>query len=267
MKRFFVLFVLGMVLTFSFSRTGMSTEEYHPIVFDELLLGGSKSGDWIDVLAIEPQIKGGEVYRIYSMFDCIGRGIGGSVELSEPCGSETIHINAPVELTSEYIAIGGNWSALPRVPKVQSNYADVYRNIVSEVLAENQLPDAPVRIVKNYRIDLEGDGVEEVFLKAEYLPELGFYCKKGTYSFILYRRIIDGKVENRILAGNFYKEDTVEFGDECPCSHNISLFADLNGDGLIEVILGYSYYEGFGYHVYEFKGRQPKKVLENGMGL
>lgn len=266
MKKYLCLFfVLYLLILPNFTYAKKNSEDDHPIVCDGFLMGGSKSGKWIEPKELGLNIRGGEVYKLYSLFKYIGEGTGSQVTLSEPGEVELIDIKLSTIQKEPYIAISGDWNALPRIPKVQSNSIDVYKKIVAEVLKSNGLSNVPINIVKSYRIDLDGDGMEEVLLKAEYMPQLEPTCKKGTYSFILLRKIINGKVENILLEKGFYAKDTT-FEQGCPFSYDISFFSDLNGDGLMEVILGWKYYEGLGYNVYEIKNNQVKTVLSNGMG-
>ena len=114
-------------------------------------------------------------------------------------------------------------------------------------------------------MDLEGDGTDEVLIQAEHMPEETFIVmKKGTYSFILLRRLRQGMVESILLEWGFYKKDG-NFEDGCPDAYRLHALADLNGDGVMEILTGYRYYEGEGYTVHDPK--TLRAVLENGCGL
>ena len=42
--------------------------------------------------------------------------------------------------------------------------------------------------------------------------------------------------------------------------------ADLNGDGVLEIIAGTAFYEGYDYRVFEVKGGKVREVLSCGAG-
>ena len=42
--------------------------------------------------------------------------------------------------------------------------------------------------------------------------------------------------------------------------------ADLNGDGVLEIIAGTAFYEGYDYRVFEVKGGNVREVLSCGAG-
>lgn len=264
-KAFGLIFLICLIFTSSQGRADLPGEALHPIVCGSFLLGGSTSGRWLQPKEVAPGITGGESYRVYSPVQLLGYGTGGKVSLSEIGGMPLIEIKSAITSKENNLAVCGEWNALPRIPKLQSNENAVYINIIADILKQNGLSNAPLKIVQHYRIDLEGDGVEEVLIKAEHMPLLEPVSKKGTYSLILLRKIVQGKVENILIEKEFHLKDT-SLRQGGSSSYQIVFLADLNGDGLMEMIIGWRYYEGLGYRVYEIKNHQVKMVLESGMG-
>jgi hypothetical protein len=118
-----------------------------------------------------------------------------------------------------------------------------------------------------YRVDLEGDGKDEVILTAtKYSGESGASAKKGDYSFTLIRKIIAGKVKNIMLDGDFINKN-IDFG--APSTFWMSAVIDLNGDGKMELVQNASYYEGSGSAVYQLVNGAPVeiKILGAGCGV
>jgi hypothetical protein len=94
---------------------------------------------------------------------------------------------------------------------------------------------------------------------------LGATFKKNTYSIVVLRKITEAGVENIFLTKSIYLEDG-EWNDGCPSVNNIEAIADLDGDGEMEIILGYLYYEGSGYKIYDLVDNGLKLVLQSTYG-
>lgn len=245
----------------------ITKNKYHPIVFDGILIGGFNNSSWLKSSEILKYIRGGEVYKLYSKNEYIGDAVGskGTPPPKNEPGTERVDIDFTVNTKDLLLAFNGDWNGLPRVPVLQSNLSNTYKQIVFEFLKSKGLTNIQVNIRQNYRIDLEGDGTDEVLLTADNLNPVGVTMRKNTYSIIILRKIINGKVENIMLREEVYTKDG-EFSDGTPYLFNIENICDVNGDGIMEVLIGYEYYEGFGYELVEIKNNGFKNVLSNGMG-
>ena len=262
MKKLLLVLLFSIILIPSIFAEN-SYNNYHPIVIDGCLLGGSKNNTWINSSAMSQNIKGGEKYKLYSLDKYIGFGIGSQIKYSDPHKFEMVDITNVSKDTC--VSISGDWDALLRKPIVQSNNLEVYKNIIKDILKQNGLENVPICIQQNYRIDLDGDGKEEVLIKAEYIKKVAPTSDKGTYSLILLRKIINEKVENILLIKDIFIRNT-GFGEKMTTSNTIYSLVDVNGDGIIEIILSYKYYEGYLYNLYEIKNNQFKIVLSCGEG-
>ncbi len=256
-----------------------STRRIDPIVALDFLLGGySSDGEWVTAEDMTDYIRGGEKYSCYAFDKFVGTGTGSKIELLDPI--DTVSVTVACE--SEYLlAVGGEWDALPRVPVSQGTGSETYKKIVKDILAEEGLPDAEAVIKQNYRIDLEGDGIDEVLIWASNLDYeyIDIAAKKGQYSIILLRKIIDGEVQNIPVSYVIYTSDTIfDAGDvdEYDFEYNnysityvdkIRSIADVNGDGIMEVIVDSRYYEGEFVIVFELQGDKMVDVLSNGWGV
>ncbi len=262
MKKLWLVLLFGIILIPAIFAES-SFNDYHPIVIDGDLLGGTQNHFWLASSDISQNIKGGEKYKLYSFDKFLGVGIGSQTIHSEPFDFKMIDIKDIPKETR--IAISGNWDALPRVPKVQSNKLDVYKNIIKDILKQNGLENVPICIQQNYRIDLDGDGTKEVLIKAEYIKKIAPTCDKGTYSLILFRKIINGQVKNILFVKDIFTKD-IDDGQRMTTSNSIYSITDVNGDGILEIVLSYKYYEGYLFNLYEIKNNQFKIVLSGGQG-
>ena len=267
---------------------------YHPIVCGDLLIGGSKDGKWLTAQEVAPHINGSELYTLFTMDDVIGNAGGGTIppddenylgpyaefiedwELmlvpgnSFPEQSNTVY-GVP-DVDSFFTAVSADWDAMPRVAAKQALKNDTYEQIVKDVLAENGLVTDKVNILQHYRLDFEGDGVDEVVLYAESpTTDWRYGTENGSYSIMILRKIVNGKVQNIVLhidihtdVDAFYEENHYyplrTVSDVCG-------FYDLNGDGILELLTRPSYYEGFYYNVLEITATGSVFAVGNGWGV
>ena len=260
--------------------------DMHPIVYDGMLLGGSFGGGmWIGADSVAEYILGTELYTLYDDTGAYSNGFGGKVPLPvgyepytqfvevrefAPVGMNDIH-NVGLELPPGVLAISTNWDAMPRSAATQALKNDTYEQIVKDILAESGLKTNTVNILQHYRLDFEGDGVDEVVIYAE-SPAQGwrYEVSNGAYSLLIVRKIVSGGVKNFVLvkdvhldAETYYQENGY-FGLRTIAG--ICGFYDLNGDGKLELLIESSYYEGYGYLVYEINADGPALVLSNSIG-
>ena len=106
--------------------------------------------------------------------------------------------------------------------------------------------------------DLDGDGTNEVLINAtHYKQGLMSRGSFNDYSFVLLRKVVNGKVQEQVLAGDF---GSAAAGMNTPAQYKLSAIADLNGDGKMEVVIFAEYYEGSWIEVYEMNGNEAKLV-------
>jgi hypothetical protein len=231
------------------------------------LLGGIQNGKFVDAKTTFAQLKGKRSYGIYDTIQKIA-----TIEIevqapSEPC-EDFYPLNYSLD-DVEGIAIGTNpgWNLQPRAAKVIDLNNPAYIKAASDALRTKGIINKAPKIRDALRVDLEGDGQEEVLINVtSYGEGIQPRAKRGDYSFILLRKIVGGKVRNTIVTGDFVKKN-IMFG--APSKFEISSIADLNGDGKLEVIIYGAYYEGHWIETYEMKDSKLAdiKVLNVGCGV
>lgn len=253
------------------------TDGVHPLVdaARSEFFGGTVDGVWKDGETMRPLVVGGETYRLYTPNAFVGTATGGKVYYSEDTAAEfgalSVDITLPNALqgATQLYAICGEWNALPRQAKPQSVTQQVYRDAVHTVLAAHGLPGAIVRITKLLRVDLEGDGIDEVIIAAS-TPRKDFpspQARQNDYSLVLLRKVIDGTVVTIPLAEYYFTHDDKEIDPPIPYQYTLEAVLDVNGDGVMEVITGWNYYEGIGKTIHTVKGNRATAVLESGWGV
>ncbi len=258
----------GLRLLLLFAATSFAAN-FHPIVEAQTgyLLGGVGGGKWIKAETAQRLVKGGEKYLLYSLNERLGTTTGGKPESAEEPCPETLRVAMkPKPANKGVLAIAGDWNALPRVPKSQDVAQPEYVKAVREFLTAKGIRSPKVKITQILRIDLEGDGEDEVLISGtNYFSSAGIpsSASAGSYSFVILRRVIAGKVRTQLLAGDFY---TKAKNFNAPPQYAIAAVLDADGDGTMEIIVHGHYYEGGWISVFRCTPTKVEEVLEVGCG-
>jgi hypothetical protein len=88
----------------------------------------------------------------------------------------------------------------------------VYLDAVRDFLKTKGIEQPKVKIESTLRVDLEGDGEEEVLISAtNYFQKddrVPMRSPAGSYSMVLLRRVVAGKVEAQLVEGEFHRRLT-----------------------------------------------------------
>lgn len=245
----------------------------HPIVDAGAaeLFGGCVDGRWVTAEHLYQRIAGGERYRVYSPDRCLGTAVGGKgVYNEDEPGCPSVDIDLPAAAAAlvkraTLVAIRGDWNALPRVAKPQSTRQTAYVAAARDLLRAKGLRNPRVRLTRVLRVDLEGDGRDEVLIAAT-TPRPGYGApdaKAGDYSLVFARRLVKGRVVTVTLCGNVFPRDAAF---AAPQTFTLESVLDVNGDGILEVVTGWSYYEGAGKAIHTLAGAAARQVLTSGWG-
>lgn len=233
-----------------------------------VLLGGVDGGKWIKPEKVIPTLKD-QTEFVIAGFRGVEEGgvtVGKKGERSEVCDADYLELD--FDLKSETgVAIGSaaKWKPVPRIPQEISADSREYKTIVGDFLKTRGISKSPVKITRGFRVDLDGDGRDEVVLSATFYKKGIMESQSiGDYSFVLLRKIIGGKARNILVWGEFItkKEELPP-----PNTYEITGIADLNGDGRMEIVSDSAYYEGAAQTVFEIRADKAVAVLEVGCGL
>ncbi len=246
--------------------------ELHPIVEVQngYLFGATADGKWIKAEEAAKALRGETTYRIYGLTQSLGEAKGGKPKpAEEEVCSDLLTVSLSSQPEKGAIALAAPWNALP--PKVQILDAtqQVYVDAARDFLKTKGIDKPKVKIESILRVDLDGDGEEEVlisatnyFRKDESVP---MRSPAASYSMVLLRRVVAGKVETQLVEGEFHPkaypgkgtDDDASF--DAPNAYKVIAVLDLDGDGKMEIVVRSDYYEGGATTIYRCN---PKKVEE-----
>jgi hypothetical protein len=237
-------------------------DEVHPVLVDNCLIGGSINGKWMDAQAIAPRLKGGERYRLYTLrARSAGESTGGAPKALADYCSDTLEVELdPKPGEGTVLVVGGEWNAMPRAPQVLGNNEQVYKEATADILRRKRFRKPTINITRVLRVDLDGDGVEEVLVSAAHYEEglgsathsMAIHARAGDYSLVFLRKLIRGRVQNIVIDGEFYPSKADEGGP--PSQYIVAAVGDVDGDGTMEVVVRSDYYEGDASTIYSIKG-------------
>jgi hypothetical protein len=159
---------------------------------------------------------------------------------------------------------GGPAQPQPRRAKAVSNEQAVYRRAVAEVLrTKGRLVVAAPRLTQTLRVDLDGDGAEEVILVANGPDEPGGEgLPSNGYTAVLIRYVVPGGKVRTIPLGL----STSRIENRYDLSRGVLACVDIDGDGRLEVVTYATQYESEAVEVWTFDGKSARRVQETGWG-
>lgn len=254
-----------LLYTFAALLTGAPDPTSQPLVDTHVgcLLGGSAGGKWLQAADIAEKLSGGERYRVVTLSGQTEAATGQKPESAGAACAGTLDVElkpAPGE-DSRAIAVGGSWSPVPRAVQNISGSRQQYGKLLQA--ASNKLGVRTTPVVQQVlKADLDGDGKDEVIavIRNFSYDVPGKPVPSAAYSGVLVRRVMDEKVETL----------TAEF-DKAPRSggvseHTIGAIADLNGDGVMEIVISGRYRKGVFTAVYALEDGKLRKVLSCACG-
>jgi hypothetical protein len=239
--------------------------ELHPIVEVQAgyLFGASSDGKWIKADETAKALPDEITYRVYGLTEVFGEAKGGKAKAEgAPC-EETLAVSLSPKPEKGLIALAAPWNATPRKPQVLDITQQVYVDAVRDLLKTKKIEQPKVKIESILRIDLDGDGEEEALISAtNYFSKdksVPMRSPAGSYSMVLLRRVVAGKVQTQLVEGEFHPKAYVRKGDsfDAPNAYKVIAVLDLNGDGKMEIVVGSNYYEGEATTIYRC---DPKKI-------
>ena len=255
----------------------VSAADLHPIVEvnSGYLFGATADGKWIKTDEAAKTLSDETTYKVYGLTEPLGEAKGGKAEPEEvPC-KETLLVALSRKPKNGVLAIAAPWNALPRKPQVSDSTQQVYVDAVRDFLKTKEIKDPKVKIENILRVDLDGDGEEEVLMSATNYFSKDYHVPMrspaNSYSMVLLRRVVAGKVETQLVEGEFYPKAYPTPTDNdasfnAPNAYTVIGTFDLDGDGKLEIVVHSRYYEGEATTIYHCDPKKAEAVLSVGCG-
>ena len=249
--------------------------DIHPIVEVQsgYLFGAASNGKWMKAEEAAKALQGETTYQVYGLTQSLGEAKGSKPKPSEEdvC-SDVLTVSLSPKPEKGVIALAAPWNALPRKPRVSDTTQQVYSDAVRDFLKTKGIEQPKVKIENILRVDLDGDGEDEVLISAtnyfqndESVP---MRSPAGSYSMVLLRRVVAGKVETQLVEGEFHPKAYVRKEDsfDAPNAYKVIATLDLDGDGKMEVVVGSNYYEGEEITIYHCDPKKAESLLSVSCG-
>ncbi len=245
----------------------VAAQAIHPVVDVRggYLLGARVNGAWRDGQGVARQVRAGRRYRVFGPAAELGVATGTRAEsMDEPC-PETFGVELSPARGAGEIAVDAAWNVIPRrVTRLSRSAADGYRDAVREILARHGIRNAVPRVSGAVRVDLDGDGTEEVIVSAHRQTGNGsFTVGSGDYSVVFVRKLVGGTVRTLMLEEEYHPRARPE---TTPNDFTIVGAYDLDGDGASEVVTRSRYYEGGSTTVHRIRTLAAQKLVSAGCG-
>ena len=224
-----------------------------------LLLGGVNRETWLSPDVSVARFAGEVTYSLHTLTQESKYFFWGKApEFSPICKTYSVGTDATFD-ENGFVGVVDGWDVTKRVVTELSADGEFYRQVVVDWLRAEGVSDPQVDSIHVYRVDIEGDGTDEVFLSATHLDGSQHTTKAGDYSIILMRQVFGNETVTKLVMGDVYRSQELEL--TFPRTYGLVNFIDLNQDGRQEVVVDIQKWEGFGARVFQIDGDDVIQTL------
>jgi hypothetical protein len=247
------------------------------VVSRDGLLGWWDGTAWQDVDARSPEVpvEEGTTFTVVGIGRDASDATSGAPRLGcEPLDTYTVPLDPALEeawRVPGQIAVNATWDVVPRPVEELDPTSQTYRDAAAEIVADPPLSiaDVSVQLDQVVRVDLDGDGVDEVIVVGRHPDADPSHAPRaGWYAFVAVRSVVNGTVRTDLLNHTVFHADDDSYPNMV--TYELDAVADLNGDGRMEVVYGASAFEDASTYVVAWDGPtagSPQHVLSSGCGV
>lgn len=223
-----------------------------------VLLGGVQGDEWLDPDLAFARFAGAWEYDVYTFAKGSFQVHGNAPEFSPPGHGYFVETDVTIDEFG-MVGVAQGWHVLQGAVDEFSPGNQFYEQVVIDWLMAEGISDPQLNVLRVFRVDIEGDGVDEIFINAIHLDESQHTTKSGDYSIILMRRVVGNDAVTLPIVGDVYHSQELEI--TFPRTYSLGNFIDLNQDGVLEVVVDIQRWEGFGAIVYQIDGQEILQSL------
>jgi len=225
-----------------------------------ILLGGASKDRWMTPAESVGRFAGEVTYNLYDMSNQVPKYFlwGQVPQFTPTCGQYTVGTDAGLGEFG-FTAVIDGWMTSKRDVTELSDDGAFYQQAVFDWLKTQGVAAPQPGTLKVFRTDLEGDGVNEIFISATHLDGSQHITNPGDYSIVLMRKVVGNDAVTVPLMSDIYYDNNS--GMTFPHTNSLANFIDLNQDGIMEVVVDIQKWEGFGAMVFQINGQDVMQVL------
>ncbi len=247
----------------------LSAGDFTPILYRDhvsqynefQIIGGVQDGEWLPAGQVADQVEFEQAFDLYAN-GYAGVAItkdDGAPAFNPRCGEAYVGTDFSNDIPN-LIGVKQGWDVTYRPGEEVPVNTPVYYAAVADWLVSQGFTLPAVGISRILRVDLEGDGVEEVLISAAHFrDESGHMAEQGDYSIILMRKLVGDQVLTVPVVADLYTSPTAEL--TFPFTYSLASLLDLNRDGTLELIVDVSRWEGAGVILYQVDGTNVNEVI------
>ena len=251
-------------LTFT-PAAGFMKPDFSPILYGRkydastlfTVLGGVQGGVWLTPDQAVSNFAGAWEYDVYTFSGNNFQVLGDAPEMIR-VGPPGYFIGTDVNVDEiGMVAVAHGWPIKQGDVEELSSENETYRQVVLDWLKAQGLTAPELGTLHIFRVDLEGDGVDEVFISATRF-ESEYSAKPDDYSIILMRKVTGNNAVTLPIVADVYHQ--LEMETALPQAYLLTNFIDLNQDGILEVVVDVQRWEGDEALIYQVDGQNIVEV-------
>jgi hypothetical protein len=222
------------------------------------LLGGVQGGTWLTVDQAASNFGGGAEYDVYTLAKEDFQVYGNAPEFS-PTQHQYFISTDIAQGPFGMVGVVHGWPVRQGDVQELSFQNNMYEDIVLDWLKTEGGIQTQLDSLHIYRVDLEADGVDEIFISATHLDSSQHTTRAGDYSILLMRKVVGNQAVTLPIVADVYRSEKQE--STFPNAYSFANFIDLNQDGVLEVVIDIQHWETDQAAVYQVNGQEIIKVF------
>ena len=247
--------------------TGVAAVDFSPVVYAErydantflFLMGGVSRDGWFTAAESAARYPGAGTYSLHTMTEGYKYFVQGMAPDFSPA-YQIYSIRTDVSLDERgMVGVLDGWDITKRDVTELSADGEFYQQAVIDWLKTQGVDEPQPGVLQIFRVDLEGDSTDEIFISATHLDESQHMTYSGDYSIVLMRKVVGNDVVTLPVVWDVYLSQEAEM--TFPITYTLANFIDLNQDGVLEVVVDIQKWEGDEAIVYQIDGQRITEVL------